>query len=566
MADSDKDNDGSVGESLADEILREFSFLSGNRGTWEAHWEEIAQRVFPAYAGAFVGSAASTINTPSAGFSGANGGQVPGAKRTFNLFDSTAPIALTRFAAAMESMLTPRSNKWHRIVPGEPALNRDRQVRLWMDDVNNLLFKYRYSPTANFQSQVHQNYMGLGAFGTGALFIDEYDLGPGLRYRVIHLGEIYFLENHQGVVDKAMRRFSYTARQAIQKWGKDALPEEVVKAAESNPERGFYFIHCVKPRNDYDPTRRDKKGMRWSSHYVSVTGRKLLSEGGYMTFPYAISRYTQAPGEVYGRSPAMDALPAIKTLNEEKKTVLKQGHRAVDPIILAHDDGVLDSFSLKPGAINYGGVDAQGRQLVHTLPVGNIAIAKDLMDLERATINDAFLVTLFQILTETPQMTATEVLERVREKGAMLSPTMGRQQSEMLGPMIERELDLLSRQGLLPPMPPALREAGGEFNIEYDSPLSRAQKAEEASGLMRTVEFAINVATNAQDPDVLDHFDWDTIVPAMADIQAVPPRWLRAQDDIKARRDGRAKAAQTQQMIDAAPAAASVMKTMGQGA
>ena len=35
-------------------------------------------------------------------------------------------------------------------------------------------------------------------------------------------------------------------------------------------------------------------------------------------------------------------------------------------------------------------------------------------------INDAFLVTLFQILTETPEMTATEVIERTREKGALL--------------------------------------------------------------------------------------------------------------------------------------------------
>lgn len=554
--------DGLMAESVADEILREFSQLSGNRGVWESHWEEIAQRVFPAYAGAFVGSAASTVNTPAAGFSGSGGGRSPGSKRTSNLFDSTAPIALTRFSAAMESMLTPRASKWHRVVAGDPALSKDRQVRLWLDQVNDLLFKYRYAPTANFQSQIHQNYMGLGAFGTGAVFIDEHSLEPGLRYRTIHLGEIYFSENHQGVVDKALRRFPYTARQAVQRWGQEALPEELITAAGRNPEQEFQFIHCVKPRADYDATRRDKKGMKWASYYISVTGKKLLSEGGYMTFPYAISRYTQAPGEIYGRSPAMDALPAIKTLNEQKKTVLKQGHRAVDPVLLAHDDGVLDSFSLKPGAINYGGVDAQGRALVHTLPVGNIAIARDLMDLERATINDAFLVTLFQILTETPQMTATEVLERVREKGAMLSPTMGRQQSEMLGPMIERELDLLSRQGLLPPMPPALREAGGEFNIEYDSPLSRAQRAEEASGLMRTVEFAINVATNAQDPEVLDHFDWDTIVPAMADIQAVPPRWLRAQDAILARRNGRAEAAQAQQMVDAAPAAASVMKTM----
>ena len=43
-----------------------------------------------------------------------------------------------------------------------------------------------------------------------------------------------------------------------------------------------------------------------------------------------------------------------------------------------------------------------------------------------------------------PQMTATEVIERTNEKGILLAPTIGRQQSEYLGPMIERELDRIA--------------------------------------------------------------------------------------------------------------------------
>ncbi|MDN8888877.1 portal protein, partial [Staphylococcus aureus] len=80
--------------------------------------------------------------------------------------------------------------------------------------------------------------------------------------------------------------------------------------------------------------------------------------------------------EIYGRSPAMNVLPAIQTLNEEKKILIKQGHRVVDPVLLAHDDGVMDGFSLKPGALNYGGVNAQGQKLVHTLDTGNVAVGK----------------------------------------------------------------------------------------------------------------------------------------------------------------------------------------------
>jgi hypothetical protein len=336
-----------------------------------------------------------------------------------------------------------------------------------------------------------------------------------------------------------------------------------MKAVEKTPDKPFEVIHCVMPRDDMDPAKSDFRGMSFASFYVSMTDKMILSEGGFRQFPYAISRYVTAPGEVYGRSPAMISLPSIKVLNEQKKTMLKQGHRVVDPVLLAHDDGVLDTFSLKPGSVNVGGINAQGQRMVQELPTGNLAAGQELMDMERAVINDAFLVTLFQILVETPAMTATEVLERAREKGALLSPTMGRQQSEMLGPMIERELDLLVIQDMLPPLPPALVEAEGEFDIIYDSPLSRSQRAEEAAGWLRTFESAGAFASMTGDPSALDHFNTDIIIPELSKINAVPPSWMRGADGVAELREARAQQAQIQQAIEVAPAAAGMLKGVG---
>ena len=533
---------------LVDREIAEFEAAASNRGTFEGHWEEVAQLVMPSYSGSFQNSGEPTT---------------PGAKRTQSLYDSTAPIALPRFAAVMESMLTPRNSIWHRLVPVDSSLLKDRQTRLWMDEVNRLLFRYRYAPPANFASQNHQSYLSLGAFGTGPLFVDELDRMPGLRYRSIHLGEIFLFENHQGVLDKAKRRFLLSARQAVQWFGVDNLPPNVRARVGANDQDTpqFKFLHCVSPREDRDPQRADYKGMTYASYYLSLDGKAMVREGGYNTFPYAIARHLLAPGEVYGRSPAMEALPAIKTINEQKKTLLRAGHRAVDPVLLLPDDGVIDGFSLKAGALNAGGVTRDGKRLVHELPVGNIAIGEEMMAVEKDHIHDAFLITLFQILTEGPTMTATEVLERVREKGVLLSPTMGRQQSEYLGPLIDREIDVLARQRLLPPMPPALREAGGEYKVEYDSPLSRAQRAEEASGLMRTVEMALNVVNITQNPEPLDHFDFDVIMPEIADIEAVPTKWMRSLKQVQQIRSGRAQQQKQQRAIEALPAAASLAKS-----
>lgn len=535
----------------AELYFQEFSVAQAGRSTFESHWEEAAKFTLPALRGTFESNGMT---------------RTPGQKHTSDVYDSTALIALPRFGAVMESMLTPRNSKWHRLAPLEDALRKDRATRLWLDAVTDLLFRYRYAPKANFSGQNGQNYLTLGALGTGCVFTDELADEPGLRYRAIHLGEIFFFENHQGIIDKAMRRFPLTVRQAAQKFGRDALsPTLQGKFGTKDQENEYMFLHVVEPRADMDPGRKDYRGKAFRSCYFEFETKKEVRESGYNTFPYSISRYTQSIGEVYGRSPAMEALPAIKTLNEQSKTMLRVGQRAVDPVLLAHDDGVLDAFSMRSGAMNYGAVNRDGRALVQALPTGNLAAGDKMMEYQRNAINDAFLMSLFQILTEGPQMTATEVLERVREKGILISPTMGRQQSEYLGPLIDRELDVLSMQGLLPPMPPALREAGGGYKVEYDSPLSRAQRAEEASGLMRTVEMALKVAVEAQNPEVLDHFEWDAIVPELADIEAVPARWLRSVARIAEIREGRMAEKETQTAIAAAPAMAAMTKSMGGG-
>jgi hypothetical protein len=177
-----------------------------------------------------------------------------------------------------------------------------------------------------------------------------------------------------------------------------------------------------------------------------------------------------------------------------------------------------------------------------------------MMEQRRRVINDAFLVTLFQILVETPTMTATEVLQRAQEKGALLAPTVGRQQSETLGPLIERELNILDEQGVLPPPPPIMIEAQGEYEIEYVSPLSRAMKAEEGVGILRTMEMVQPIA--AVDPSVMDNFDFDEITRILADTNGAPRKILRGQDDIENMRTQRNQAQAIQAGLSAAPQAA----------
>jgi hypothetical protein len=538
-------------EKIVYESLQEFQALATYRNVFAGQYEEVAELIDP--------NSRNTFFYGSANF--------PGQKKTDRQVDATGMMANNRFGAICDSLLTPRNMTWHGLEFDEYIM-KDRNVRLWCEQATRRLFKLRYAPLAGFTANNTISYRNLGAYGTMGLFMDELDntmfpYTQGIRYKAMGVGEMFIRQNHQGIVDGLIRWFKLTARQAYQKWG-TKIPQILWAPLEANSEGLFDFIHRICPRDDYDAGRIDEKGKPYASYYVSIPGRTLLSEGGYRRFPAAISRYEQAPNEVMGRSPAMNVLPALKTLNAQKRTFLKVGHRQADPVLLTQDDGMV-GMSLRPGAMNPGGMSADGKMLVGVLPTGNIQTTEKMMEMEQALINDAFFVTLFQMalnLKDIPQMTATQVIEIMNQKGILLAPTVGNQMSGYLGPMIERELDIAAEIGAFRdiPMPGRLREARGMPQATYSSPISKAMEAQEASGFIRTAEVAKEIVAITGDHRYLDAFDFDTAMPEIARINSVPESWMSAPDAIAAKRKERAAQQQQQMAIQAAPAKAALAK------
>jgi len=534
------------------QIQQEFSQYQVWRSNFGGMWEETAQILLP--------TARNTFFYQSFNW--------PGQKKTQQQIDGTGGLALHRFCAIADSLVTPRNMKWHGLTAGGPNADyvmADRASRLWFEEVTRVLFNQRYKANANFSAQNYNNWQSLGAFGNATMFVDSFDSRfyngeRGLRYRAVPLGETYYGENHQGKVDRIIRWFRMTAYQAVQKFGIDRLPANLHAPLKQNSQWLYNFLHCVKPRENYDPEAVGITGMPFCSYYVSIEGYCLMApEGGYRVFPFATSRYDQTPGEVYGRGPGQIVLPALKTLNAEKTTFLKQGHRAADPVLLTADDGALD-FNLRPGAMNKGAMTMDGKRLVDVLPTGNIQISEKMMAEERSLIDDTFLVSLFKVLTDNPNMTATQVIELVNEKSMLVAPTLGRQHQEYVGGMVPRELDLLQDMGMLPPLPDRLREARGEYEVVDTSPLALAARANEAAGFIRTVESVKELVNITQDAGLLDPFDFDTAVPEIARIQNVPERWMAEVEAIQAKRKSRAQAQQQEAAIQSLPAQAAMLK------
>lgn len=532
---------------------KRFECLRGERGTFESHWREVAIYVYPEAEDFFTDSQVKT----------------KGDKRSTRIYESTAQMSLLKYASLVESLVTPRHSKWHGLVCTDPTVMANREAAAYLEEFTNVLFRHRYDPRANFQAQFSENLMSIGAFGNGPFFTDKAEGRKGFRYKSIFLGDAYFDVDFQGNLDTFYRRFDMSHKQAIQKWGEKGVPEVVVKQAEKNPDERHAYIHVVCPNDDMDPGKAGAGGMPFKSYYIHLETGHELETGGYRSQPYSMGRSQTSPHEIYGRGPAMSCLPDIRTLNEMGRADLRATHKLVDPPLLVHDDGVLGSgrqqIYLDPGMVSMGGVSADGRQLVQPLQTGaRVDLNEAKMEVKRGNIREAFLVDLFRLHEETKRMTATESMMRNQDRGSQAGPTMGRVQTQ-LSSIVQREMDIAADTGLIGPPPEILQQAlaEGDYDITFDSPLSRMQRAEDLVGIDMVIQQAVTLA-NAGHPEVLQTLDALSIMENTSAGSGAPVNTVLSREDFEAKMAQQQAQQQQQAQMEAAPGQAAAMKDLAQ--
>lgn len=488
------------------EFLKRYEKLKASRSIWNTHFQELADITWP--------DAADFITTHE-----------KGERRGFEIYDDTPKNAAEKFSAVFQALLTPNMQRWHTILAEDPDLNRDAGVREWMDSLTDTLFRLRRNSQSGYYTSKNETYKSLGVFGTG-VELTESDGNGGIRYRHIPLANVYVATNQFGKVDTVYYCYKLPARAAKQKWG-DKIPERVEKALKEDPWQEFDFLHLVTPREDFDRERRDAKGRPWMSLEIAVDDKLEMAEDGYFELPYQVARYTVTPGEMYGRSPAMLVRSTNQTLQKMMRTFLISGEKVADPPLLGTDDGVTSSYGnrpdLRPGFMNYGAVTPDGKPLLMPLHTGaRLDLTHEMMEVMRGQIREAFFTDLHQLLKDHPGVTATEIIHRAEAEGKILTPVVGRIQEELLDPQIEREVALVQRMGLIPPVPEALQEALG-YRIEYQSEASQMQQLGMFKGYQRVIEL---LAPHLQiNPSLLDQLiNPIELGEAAMDIVALPQR------------------------------------------
>ncbi len=497
-------------------LLSRFDRLKGQRENWETHWQEVADYMQPRKADVTKRRAR-------------------GDKRMEQVFDSSPIQAVELLAASLHGMLTNPSTPWFTLRFKDEEIENEDEAKLWLEASTDAM--YTAFNRSNFQQEIFELYHDLITFGTAAMFIEEDD-DDIIKFSTRHINEVFIAENDKGRIDTIYRRFKISARAAMQKFG-EAVSSDVQSAFKKDPYKEVEILHAVYPRSDFNPNKKDKKNMPFESVYIEFKNGNELSVSGFREFPFVVPRYLKASNEIYGRSPAMTALPDVKMLNEMCKTTIKAAQKQVDPPLLVPDDGFLLPVRTVPGGLNF--YRSGTRDRIEPLNIGaNNPLGLNMEQQRRDSIRAVFYVNQL-MMQDGPQMTATEVIQRNEEKMRLLGPVLGRLQSELLKPLIDRVFAILLRNNMLPAAPEFL--SGRDIEIEYVSPLAKAQKSTELQSIMRAVEILGSLANVAP---VFDYVNFDNLVKHLADIVGVPQKILKTQSQVNAERQ---QAAQQQEQM-----------------
>lgn len=520
-------------EDVSIKLVKRLTELEGQRYPYEDTWDDITEFVLP-HRGDFTTK------------------RSPGTLRNRRLFDTTAIQANEFLASTLHGGLTTSSTKWFDVRSKNPAINAVEPAKQFMEAATNRLYEVFNNPGSNFQSQNHELFLDLVAYGTACMYIDDIG-GQSIRFKAIHLSEIFIAEDRMGNIDTVFRKFKFTARQAAQFWRMEKLSPELQRAAKESPDKKFDFVHCVKPSEDFD-SNKEFRQFPYSSYYIELGSKHLIDKRGYFEMPYLVPRWAKLVGEVYGRSPAWSALADIRMLNVMSKVILVAAEKQIDPPLLMADDGVMLPLQTKPGGINMGGLDLDGRPRIQTLrQEGRLDVGFNILEQRMKAVRNAYHVDSL-LFREGPQMTATEVLQRQEEKLRLIGPQVGRIQSEYLNPLIKRVYGILQRNGQLPEIPDEVSdivEAGG-LDIEYSSPLFRTQRSQEPVAFQRLMQEFLPLVQAK--PEILDLINADRSFRRSAEIFGVPMEMLNSTEETDAIRQQRAEAQQQAQMMQQADA------------
>lgn len=543
------------GGKLGQELLRQCNslFASPERSNAEANWAVLSEYLLPNQFGAFQSH------------------NLQGTRNTKRFYDPTGAVAVADLAATIHTLATNESINWSKFIYRQDKLNDDTNACEWLEACNRAMFA-AFSES-NFYTEVNKGFQSWVALANMALLVEEVDDKDstsiefkGLQFKALHMSQIAWAEGLDSKINVVYWKFKLSARNAFSKWG-DKCSKEVLRCAEKDPEKLFEYVMCIYPRDKKD-VKINEIGLAnpedrpFAKVVIDKEKGNVLEEGGYYEFPIMCVRWETLPEEVYGRGRGHLALNDVRSLSRLNELQLDAIALEVRPPLFATHRTIMGNANIKPGSV----ITVRNVNEVTPYKTGSNWQAV-FPQIERlvSSIRSIFFIDklIFPPRNETGEMTATEVVERINQMQKVLGPTLGRLNTELLSPLIERVFAIMMRKpGALPEMPSILKQGQVDIDIKYVNPLARSQRIEEVQAITSWYRDLAMMAQVSQDPSALDNVDVDGVSKLSAKIHGVPETAIRSTQDVAKIRESRAAAQQQAMQLDNAVKAGDAQSKM----
>lgn len=498
-------------------VLEIYDKMQEARGNMPALWEEVIRYCFPQER---VSYSAFGGNTKEAGWKRANP-------------VCSYPVVFTqRLGSSIHSNAFPTNDYWFTFaLIGEDA-SEDEDLRAWCEKARDIVHA-KIRQGTNFFEESHAMMVGLSALGTAG-FYTYYKRGKlHFRYIPIHKN-FYIYANSDGEIDMVALLHEWTAKEAIEEYGRGKVSEQVVKAFESGAESSgqtYSYVQLVYPKKLFGESY-GKNNKPYGDVTVETETGQVVKTAEHSGFPFAVPRFFVYSDDIYGRSPAMNAMPDIRAVNSLRKTLLDATVRSIKPPLFM--DATAGDVSLNAGALNI--VNGLNANSIWTPPLPtDFQMGEKLQAEIIESLKGAFYIDVFQAIEQQKYMTATEVTERVTQKVESISPIITRIQKEFSSRVILRCLDLLIENGDIPP--PPIKDSSNFLKIAYVSKLDAMIQQGIAAKTMNFINQLNLLGQTVQNlPDLARMLNVDRIVSSLAESNTLPAGYIRPSAEVNAER------------------------------
>ena len=457
--------------------------------------------------------------------------------------DAVATDANLLLASSMHMSFTNQASEWFRIRVRDSQLMKDSEVRDYCQESTRRMYD-AYS-MSNFYQNMFTGWLTLPAFGTSSIFMEDRKNDGILRTRSVPTYNVFPVENWDGLVDTVFVKDRYSLYKIVQRWPKAKELPSIKKDYEQNPFKEVEILHYVGPAEGWSMANDEHK---YVSVYLLKDDKTVLNKvgedyEGYQEFPYMVDRWTVLPGETFGIGPGINALSTILSLMKTIELKFEALGMVINPPVASEEDNIM--------AIGENGKTGPGVQIILRdlnkskpwITGANIAVAELSEEKLQAKIERMFFTRELLLSPDRPEMTAYETAKRVELIHRLLGPVSNRVQRERLNPCIERTFGILARAGKLPPVPDPLKSAMESdkdiLDIEYVSPLARAQRYNEVQSAQELLDTVVQAANF--DPIYLEKIKFDEFIDFFAERTGVPVKLLTSSKDFQKIKEARAK-------------------------